>query len=121
LDPEGVRVVLEQTGAQARGLSRSLTGRGGVLADGGASIVDGVRSGGWVTAAVPAAVQAALEAQARQVAAILDRAAAGQVGVLNAALTYQEGNLEMAGVFQRAAADAAFSGDLSFFERYGVV
>jgi len=121
LEPVGIAVVLEQVGAHAEGLSTDLTGDGAALADGGASIVGALGWGEWVTASVSQAVQGALGAQAGQVASILNRVDAGRLGVLNAAMAYRDGEVEMAGVFQRATADAAASGDLSFFERYGVV
>jgi hypothetical protein len=41
--------------------------------------------------------------------------------VVNATAAYQTGSEEMAATFQAAAGDAVTSGDLSYFERYGVV
>ena len=119
LDPAGIQAVLNAVNGEAAGLGE-FYGRRSAQADQHERVLAGLGSQAAVLVPVQAAVQAWLDAQVRSSQSVTDRIEAGVLGVLNATLAYNEGNREMAGVFQAEAARAAASGDFGFFEQYGV-
>lgn len=119
MNPAGIREVLNTANAEAEGLGEFLCGTG-VAAGCRETVMAGLGSEAAVLAPVFQAVQASLDAQAGSVRAISNRIDAGVLGVLNATMAYDQGNEEMAGQFQDAAATAADTGNFLFFTAFGV-
>lgn len=81
---------------------------------------EGLEWGGALTSPVPEAISAVLTQYGEtNIPNIADRISAGQLGVANATISYNNGQEEMAGNFQREMVSAADTGDMSYFEKHG--
>ncbi len=119
LSPAGIQGVLDTVNAEAEGLVEFLS-RTGIAAGCREAVTAGLGSEAAVLAPVLQAVQASLDAQAGSARSISNRIDAGVLGVLNATMAYNQGNEEMAGQFQAAAATAADTGVFVYFTAFGV-
>ena len=113
-------MVLDAVNAQTAGLGEDLLGAADAPVDRTELIMAGLGSEAGLLAPVELAVAATLSEQAAALTSISNRINAGLLGVLNAFLAYDRGQLDMAAEFQNAAADAATSGNFSYFDANGV-
>ena len=87
----------------------------------GEAVVGGLVAASPLTRPVYDAACELVQALVLALGSVNGRVGAGLVGVANAAAAYQMGSREMAVTFQAATSAAVVDGDLSFFERYGVL
>lgn len=113
IEPGEVQNVLE-------GLEPHVTSLSTVLSDEDLeSLPENLASGQPVTVKVTVAVQALLTDQQDELQTISNHVTAGMNGVVNATRAYIMGQEEQAARFQRAMAEAAESGDMSYFDKHG--
>ncbi|MGO1768730.1 MAG: DUF6507 family protein [Microbacterium sp.] len=81
---------------------------------------EGLSWGGALTSPVSEAVNTVLTQYSEtNIPNIANRIGAGQLGVANATISYNNGQEEMAGNFQTEMVSAAETGDMSYFEKHG--
>lgn len=80
---------------------------------------EGVSWGGAITNVVPEALGNLMTDQDAKLTSISNHVAAGILGVSNATIAYNEGQIDMAATFQSKGIAAADSGDFSYFEKHG--
>jgi hypothetical protein len=68
---------------------------------------------------IPAALNRVMENQKENLQTVASHVNAGVVGVGNALISYEQGQREMAGNFEREMFNSAASGDFSYFDQYG--
>ncbi|MDO5052568.1 MAG: DUF6507 family protein [Pseudoclavibacter sp.] len=113
IDPAGVHGVLSRVQAEQDGLAEAL-GESAATA-----VFSGLEGGGVFTAEVPNAVAELLSDQQHNLIVIRNRIGAGALGVMNATISYNRGQEEMVGEFQREMLEASGDGDFSYFEQHG--
>lgn len=113
IQPADVQSVLNDVQAQAGELGQQLTEAKFQ------GLLDGLTWGGPLTADVPAALNALLGDQTRNLTNIGNRINAGTVGVANATIAYNNGQEEMAGTYQTELVKAAETGDFTYFVQHG--
>lgn len=113
IQPDSVKQVLDDVQTKTTTLGKALT------EDKFTAIGAGLTWGGGLTAEVPAAVGQVLTEQGENLKVIQNHISAGQVGVANATIAYNQGNLDMADTFQSEMVKAADSGDFSYFVDHG--
>jgi Family of unknown function (DUF6507) len=82
------------------------------------SVLDGLTWGAAVTGDVPAAINALIGDQVKNLTNISNRIQAGTMGVANAVVSYNNGQIDMAGTYQTQAFAAAESGDFTYFVKH---
>lgn len=112
IDPAGVQTVINDTQEQQQDLGDALK------ESAFESIFTGVSSGAPFTNEVPNALNNLLNDQQANLSNIVNRVGAGVLGVANATLAYNNGQLDMAGEFNGQIQQAS-AGDFSFFEQHG--
>lgn len=113
INPSGAQSILKGVSAEQEGLS-------GLLAEGEfEAVFTGISGAGGLVAEVPKALQSLMENQKSNLQAVMNSVAAGVNGVSNSVISYNRGQEEMAGEFQRQMSASAVSGDFSFFEQHG--
>lgn len=113
IDPAGVQEVLTAVGEDNEDLGEELT------EEKFTAVFEGLTWGAALTQDVPTSVQNLLNDQNNNLMNIVNRINAGYLGVFNATMAYQEGQLDMAAVYQSEGLESAESGDFSFFEENG--
>ena len=68
---------------------------------------------------IPAALNRVMENQKENLQTVASHVNAGVVGVGNSLISYEQGQREMAGNFEREMFNSAASGDFSYFDQYG--
>ncbi|MEI2730778.1 MAG: DUF6507 family protein [Dermatophilaceae bacterium] len=121
LDPAGVRLVLTACQGQAEALGKGLTED--KFNEIGSAVTGGATAGGpsvnGVQMQVATAVGELFEDQKANFTTIRNHINAGILGVGNALIAYQNGNIDMATNFQTQMIRSADSGDFAYFDKYG--
>ena len=111
--PAAVRAVLLEVSGQQEGLAATFSEKD-------LESIEAALS--WcpeVAGYIPAALNRVMENQKENLQTVASHVNAGVVGVGNALISYEQGQREMAGNFEREMFNSAASGDFSYFDQYG--
>lgn len=115
IHPEGIHEILQKVSVAQEDLASAVTD------ERISAISGGFTWGSWVTNSARLAVEALLDRHRDDMKRIYNSVLAGYVGTANAVIAYQNGQEEMAWVFQHEMVEAAQDGDFSVFREHGYI